>query len=93
MRAFFIIFVVVCFGLGWCGSNLPDSPVLPGVPSFTLLDGELNSYLWLTRLLTLYYFAYFLFLTPWMGLRETPLPVPATIDEPVLSHDDDQKNG
>jgi ubiquinol-cytochrome c reductase cytochrome b subunit len=93
MRWFFIIFVIVCFALGWCGSNLPDQPVLPGVPSFPLFDGELNSYLWLTRFLTLYYFAYFLFITPWMGLRETPLPVPETISAPVLSHDDDQKNG
>jgi quinol-cytochrome oxidoreductase complex cytochrome b subunit len=91
MRWFFLILVVVYFFLGWCGAHLPDEPVIPGAPSLTLLDGELNSYLWLTRFLTLYYFGYFLVITPWMGLRETPLPVPESISSPVLSHD--EKNG
>ncbi|HYD28735.1 cytochrome b [Brevundimonas sp.] len=84
MRTFFVIFVLVGMGLGWCGAQLPDAPVIPGMPSFTLLDGALNSYLWLTRLLTAYYFLFFLVLMPLVGLRETPRPIPATISEPVL---------
>jgi ubiquinol-cytochrome c reductase cytochrome b/c1 subunit len=93
MRKFFLIFLVVCFGLGWCGAHLPDEPVIRGAPSFLFLDGQLNSYLWLTRFLTAYYFAYFFVLTPWLGLRETPLPVPESISSPVLDHDDAKKNG
>ncbi|HZW15605.1 MAG TPA: cytochrome b N-terminal domain-containing protein [Brevundimonas sp.] len=84
MRTFFVIFVLVGLGLGWCGAQLPDAPVIPGMPSFTLFDGALNSYLWLTRLLTAYYFLFFLVLMPIVGLRETPRPIPATISEPVL---------
>ncbi|HYC96720.1 cytochrome b/b6 [Brevundimonas sp.] len=84
MRTFFVIFVIVGMGLGWCGAQLPDAPVIPGMPSFTLFDGALNSYLWLTRLLTAYYFLFFLVLMPLVGLRETPRPIPATISEPVL---------
>ena len=75
-------------GLGWCGAQLPDAPVIPGMPSFTLFDGALNSYLWLTRLFTAYYFAFFLIIMPVLGLRETPRPIPATISEPVLSGGD-----
>lgn len=85
MRWFFVIFVVVALGLGWCGAQLPDAPVVPGLPSFTLLDGEFNSYLWLTRALTLYYFAFFLLIMPWVGLKEEPLPVPASISEAILA--------
>ncbi|MFP5296200.1 MAG: cytochrome b, partial [Alphaproteobacteria bacterium] len=84
MRTFFVIFVLVGLGLGWCGAQLPDAPVVPGMPSFQLFDGQLNSYLWLTRLFTAYYFAFFLIIMPIVGLKETPLPIPATISEPVL---------
>ena len=89
MRTFFVIFVLVGMGLGWCGAQLPDAQVVPGMPSFTLMDGQLNSYLWLTRLLTAYYFLFFLVLMPLVGLRETPKPIPATISEPVLPTVDD----
>jgi quinol-cytochrome oxidoreductase complex cytochrome b subunit len=85
MRWFFFIFVVVCCLLGWCGAQLPDNQVIPAKVGFTLIDANINSYVWLSRILTLYYFAYFLLIVPIMGLRETPLPVPATISEPVLS--------
>ena len=91
MKTFFIIFLFVCFGLGWCGAQLPDAPVVPGMPSFNLIDGQLNSYLWLTRLFTAYYFFFFLVLMPFLGLREKPLLVPATISEPVLSGEAEQK--
>lgn len=35
--------------------------------SFVLFDGEVNSYLWLTRLFTLYYFVFFLVILPSWG--------------------------
>ncbi len=88
MRTFFVIFLVVCFGLGWCGAQLPDAPVIGTFKTFTLIDGDLNSYLWLTRLLTAYYFVFFLVLMPLVGLKEKPLPVPSSISEPVLTGGD-----
>jgi len=88
MKIFFMIFVLVGIGLGWCGAQLPDAPVVPGMPSFVLFDGALNSYLWLTRLFTAYYFAFFFLIMPIVGLKETPLPIPATISEPVLAGGD-----
>ncbi len=88
MRTFFIIFVIVGLGLGWCGGQLPDAPVIGTFKTFTLIDGDLNSYLWLTRFLTLYYFAFFLVIMPLVGLRETPRRIPATISEPVLGSSD-----
>ena len=84
MRTFFVIFVLVGLILGWCGAQLPDAPVIGDFKTFVLIDGDLNSYLWLTRLATLYYFAFFLVIMPLVGLRETPRPIPATISEPVL---------
>ncbi|ESQ77487.1 cytochrome b N-terminal domain-containing protein [Asticcacaulis sp. YBE204] len=84
MRWFFVIFVVVCLGLGWCGGQLPDDMVFSiGTNS----DGNpigLN-YVWLTRGLTFYYFAFFLIIMPWIGLKEDPLPVPASISEAILA--------
>jgi ubiquinol-cytochrome c reductase cytochrome b subunit len=67
---------------------LPDAQVVPGMPSFVLFDGELNSYLWLTRIATLYYFAFFLVVLPYLGLKEVPLKIPASISEPVLKGSD-----
>jgi len=88
MRAFFLIFVFVGVGLGWCGGQLPDAPVIGSFKTFTLIDGDLNSYLWLTRLFTAYYFAFFFLILPLVGLKETPLPIPASISEPVLTGSD-----
>ena len=85
MKVFFVIFVIVGMGLGWCGAQLPDAQVVPGMPSFNLIDGQLNSYLWMTRLLTAYYFAFFAIIMPIVGLKETPLKIPASISEPILS--------
>ncbi|MES2833798.1 MAG: cytochrome b/b6 [Pseudomonadota bacterium] len=88
MKIFFIILLVVGVGLGWCGAQLPDAPVVGQFKTFILIDGDLNSYLWLTRLFTAYYFAFFFLIMPIVGLKETPLPIPATISEPVLSGGD-----
>jgi ubiquinol-cytochrome c reductase cytochrome b subunit len=88
MRTFFVVFCLVGLGLGWCGGQLPDAHVIPNMVTFNLIDGDLNSYLWLTRLLTAYYFAFFFIILPLVGLKETPLPIPASISEPVLSGPD-----
>jgi ubiquinol-cytochrome c reductase cytochrome b subunit len=85
-RIYFGIFVLACLVLGWCGAKLPDDPVIPGLTSFTVMDADLNSYVWLSRFAALYYFAWFLLITPLLGLTETPLPVPESISTPVLSH-------
>jgi ubiquinol-cytochrome c reductase cytochrome b subunit len=89
-RTYFIIFVVACLILGWCGAQLPDDPVIPalGKTGVSLMDSDLNSYVWLSRIATVYYFAYFLFITPFLGLRETPLPTPDSISTPVLAKKD-----
>ena len=88
MQTFFVIFVIVGVILGWCGGQLPDAPVIGNFKTFTVVDGDLNSYLWLTRFATAYYFAFFLIIMPLVGLRETPKTIPATISEPVLSGGD-----
>jgi ubiquinol-cytochrome c reductase cytochrome b subunit len=85
-RLYFFIFVLACLVLGFCGARLPDDPVIPGVASFQLLDSQLNSFVWLSRIAAAYYFAYFLIVLPVLGLTETPLPVPESISAPVLSH-------
>jgi ubiquinol-cytochrome c reductase cytochrome b subunit len=85
MRWFFIVFVIVGFGLGVCGSHPPSEPVLRGVALPDVGDGPLNSYLWLARFLTLYYFAFFFLIMPILGWTETPMPVPESIAIPVLS--------
>ncbi|MFT4955861.1 MAG: ubiquinol-cytochrome c reductase cytochrome b/c1 subunit [Brevundimonas sp.] len=85
MKIFFVLFIVNMFILGWCGAELPDAHVIPGFSTFTLVDGDLNSFLWLGRLSTLFYFAFFLVIMPLVGLREKPLPIPESISEPVLS--------
>jgi len=84
-RLYFFIFLVMAVILGLCGAKLPDDPVIPGLVSFQLLDAQLNSFVWLSRIATLYYFGYFLVILPILGLTETPLPVPESISAPVLS--------
>jgi ubiquinol-cytochrome c reductase cytochrome b subunit len=88
MRSFFVLFVIVGLILGWCGAQLPDAPVIGDYKTFILIDGDLNSYLWLTRFATAYYFAFFLIIMPLVGLSERPRPIPATISEPVLAGGD-----
>jgi ubiquinol-cytochrome c reductase cytochrome b subunit len=85
-KLYFFIFVVDCVILGFCGAHEPDEQVIPGLMAFTLGDSSINSFVWLSRISALYYFAYFLFITPFLGLRETPLPLPESISTPVLSH-------
>lgn len=85
-KLYFFIFLLACLVLGYCGGQLPDDHVIPHLSTFKLLDADLNSFVWLSRIATLYYFAYFLVILPVLGLTETPLPLPELISEPVLSH-------
>ena len=84
-KLYFIILVVVCIILGFCGAKLPDDQVIPGLETIKILESDLNSWVWLSRLATLYYFAYFVVIMPLLGLIETPLPTPETIASPALS--------
>jgi quinol-cytochrome oxidoreductase complex cytochrome b subunit len=85
-KLYFLIFVLTGLVLGWCGAQAPDDVVIPGMASFQLMDAQLNSYVWLSRIASAYYFVYFLVITPVLGLTETPLPTPESISAPVLSH-------
>jgi len=85
-RWFFLIFVVTCLVLGWCGAHEPDANVIPGVGAgFVLGDYGINTDVWLSRLGAFAYFAYLMVVTPFLPLFETPLPVPESISTPVLS--------
>jgi quinol-cytochrome oxidoreductase complex cytochrome b subunit len=85
-RLYFFIFFIATIVLGFCGAHPPDERVIPGLAGFQLLDSDINSFVWLSRIATLYYFGYFLVVMPVLGLTETPLPVPESISAPVLSH-------
>ncbi|MBP9756434.1 MAG: cytochrome b/b6, partial [Phenylobacterium sp.] len=63
---------------------LPDDHVIGNLSTFQLLDADLNSMVWLSRVAAAYYFAYFLVVLPILGLTETPLPQPESISAPVL---------
>jgi quinol-cytochrome oxidoreductase complex cytochrome b subunit len=84
-RLFFWIFVVTCLILGYCGGHEPDQQVIPGLGGFELMDANINSFVWLSRVGVVSYFGYFLLVMPILGLREVPLPVPESISKPVLS--------
>ncbi len=85
MRWFFFILFVVCIGLAFCGANPPDKQVIASPDlGFQLGDANINSYVWLSRVLTAYYFSYFLLIVPITGWREKPLPMPDSISTPVL---------
>jgi ubiquinol-cytochrome c reductase cytochrome b subunit len=86
IRPYYFILFFVCLVLGWCGAHEPAQEIIPHLTTFTLVDYDLNTVVWLSRIAALYYFVYFLFVTPVLGLTETPLPVPESISEPVLSH-------
>jgi ubiquinol-cytochrome c reductase cytochrome b subunit len=82
----FFIFVVACCILGVCGAKLPDDQVIPHLTTFQLMASDLNSFVWLSRVAALYYFAFFLVILPVLGLTEKTLPVPDSIASPALSH-------
>ena len=85
-RLYFFIWIVACLALGWCGSQEPQGQVIPGIAGPTLIDYDINSVTWLSRIAALYYFAYFFPITFFLGVWEKPLPVPDSIYTPVLPH-------
>jgi len=58
--------------LGWCGANAPDDIWM-----------GMQFVVW-SRLATIYYFAHFLIIIPYLGLFEKPKQPPASISESVL---------
>jgi len=82
-RWFFIIFLVVCFLLGWCGKETPDNMVF-SVGTNEAGDPIGLNFLWLSRITTLYYFAYFIIILPILGVVEKPKPLPESITKSVL---------
>ncbi|KPP81306.1 MAG: ubiquinol-cytochrome c reductase cytochrome b subunit PetB [Oceanicaulis sp. HLUCCA04] len=78
-RWFFGFFVLACLGLGWAGAALPDDPV-PGLGAVGV------DFLMMGRVLTVYYFAYFLVILPILGFVEKPASRPASIEESVLGN-------
>ena len=84
MRWFFVLFVIACLGLGWCGGQEPQDMV------FTVGSDAAGNPIGLgvttlSQILAAYYFGFFLLIMPWVGLKEDPLPVPASISEAVLA--------
>jgi quinol-cytochrome oxidoreductase complex cytochrome b subunit len=72
MKQFFWAFAVDAVLLGYCGSQGVDATAF-GIPL-----------VWVARLGTFYYFAYFWVLMPIIGLIETPKKLPASIAQSVL---------
>ncbi|MFM9863343.1 MAG: cytochrome bc complex cytochrome b subunit [Micropepsaceae bacterium] len=84
MKQLFWILMVVIFLLGYLGAQTADDSNL------VFFGAELPiGKLLLSQLLTFYYFAHFLIITPVVGLMETPNPVPESISKAVLA----KKNG
>ncbi|HVN00057.1 MAG TPA: cytochrome b N-terminal domain-containing protein [Caulobacteraceae bacterium] len=85
-KIYFLFLIIACLVLGYCGAHEPDEKIIPHLTTFTLIDYDVNSSCWLSRVAAVYYFLWFWLITPFLGLRETPLPAPESISTPVLSH-------
>jgi quinol-cytochrome oxidoreductase complex cytochrome b subunit len=72
MKQFFWAFAIVCVILGYCGAQSVEATAF-GIPL-----------VWVARIATLYYFAYFWLIMPIAGLIETPKKLPASIAQSVL---------
>jgi ubiquinol-cytochrome c reductase cytochrome b subunit len=83
-RVFFGLFVLTCLILGWCGGELPDNMVFQ-VGATASGDPIGLNFVWLSRIATFYYFAYFLIVMPVLGLVEKPLPEPDSIAASILN--------
>ncbi|MBV8593322.1 MAG: cytochrome b N-terminal domain-containing protein [Caulobacteraceae bacterium] len=83
-RLYLFICVAAVMALGWCGSQEPDGKIIQGLAGPVFIDYDINSVTWLSRIAALYYFIYFLVITPLLGLLETPLPTPDYLYTPVL---------
>jgi ubiquinol-cytochrome c reductase cytochrome b subunit len=85
-RLYFFAWILAGLILGWCGGQEPNGAIIKGVTGPTLIDYDINSVTWLSRIAALYYFVYFLLITPLLGMIEKTLPVPDSLYTPVLSH-------
>jgi quinol-cytochrome oxidoreductase complex cytochrome b subunit len=72
MKQFFWAFVVVSVILGYCGSQSVEAAKF-GIPL-----------VWMARICTVYYYAFFWLIMPIVGLIETPNKLPASIAQSVL---------
>ncbi|HCM83893.1 MAG TPA: cytochrome b/b6 [Alphaproteobacteria bacterium] len=72
------LMVVVMFLLGMAGGKSPDDPVT--------FFGWASPMTWVmvAQICTLYYFAHFLAILPWLSRNEKTLPLPYSISESVL---------
>ena len=77
MRQFFWVFVADCILLGYCGSQSADA-------AWHLGGGTELPLVWVARVATLYYFAFFWIIMPIIGLIETPRALPDSIAKAVL---------
>ena len=72
MKQFFWAFLVACVLLGYCGAQSVDAARF-GIPL-----------VWVARIASLYYYAFFWLIMPIIGLIETPKKLPASIAQSVL---------
>ena len=72
MKQFFWLFAIDCVLLGYCGAQSVDATRF-GVPL-----------VWVARIGTLYYYAFFWVIMPFIGLIERPKQLPQTIAQAVL---------
>jgi ubiquinol-cytochrome c reductase cytochrome b subunit len=80
LKPFFWLLVLNCLMLGYLGSQEPQAVIHLG-------GGIDLSDLWLARIGTFYYYAFFWAILPLVGLIETPKPLPDSIARSVLGRD------
>ncbi len=80
MKQLFWLFAFDCVLLGYCGSQTADAV-------WNIAGVELPL-VWIARLGTLFYFAFFWVLMPWIGKIEVTRPLPESIAQSVLSKGD-----
>jgi len=86
-KLYFAIFCLSVLVLGFAGAKEVDDPVIQGLQGFTLLDSNINSWVWPSRIFGAYFLLYFWVILPIvLPMTEKPLPVPESISTPVLSH-------
>jgi ubiquinol-cytochrome c reductase cytochrome b subunit len=77
MKQFFWLFAIDCVLLGYVGAQSADAAWTLGGVSVPLV--------WLARLGTAYYYAFFWVVMPLLGILETPKPLPDSIAKSVLA--------
>lgn len=88
-RVFFFIFVVMCFILGWCGANAPDDYAIKIGEKLVMVDGHETmvpygmKFVTMSRIATIYYFAFFIPILPILGWVETTKELPESITKAI----------